>query len=173
MAKRRFPPTFGFLTLIQVFDGPERSLIRRRHQCLLQLLEQPLVRGIVAEPLLATADQRLVLGHARVIDVGRSGFAVSPPSRSSALTATVIFSPSPISITGSPSIFSVTGYAPETDYPLHRIVSPERGVPPHACDAGCSHGLQRLIVFSRDRHKRLRRLGEQKKPGSGEPYNHG
>jgi hypothetical protein len=47
----------------------ERSLIRRRRQCLLQLFEQALVRGVVAEPLLATADQRLVLGHARVIDV--------------------------------------------------------------------------------------------------------
>jgi hypothetical protein len=35
----------------------------------LQLLEQPLVRSIEAEPLPATADQRLVLGHASVIDV--------------------------------------------------------------------------------------------------------
>src|SRR5262245_17573155 len=33
-----------------------RRLVRRRHQRLLQLLEQPLVRGGVAEPLLATAD---------------------------------------------------------------------------------------------------------------------
>ena len=32
----------------------------------LQLFEQPLVRGVVAEPLLAT-DQRLVLGHAGAI----------------------------------------------------------------------------------------------------------
>jgi hypothetical protein len=45
------------------------ALVRRRRQRLLQLLEQPFVRGIVAEPLLATADQRLVLGNARVIDV--------------------------------------------------------------------------------------------------------
>jgi hypothetical protein len=36
----------------------------------LQLLEQPLVGGIEAEPLLATADQRLVLGHAPSIFTG-------------------------------------------------------------------------------------------------------
>jgi hypothetical protein len=36
---------------------------------LLQLLEKPLVRGVVAEPLLATADQRLVLGYTGVIDI--------------------------------------------------------------------------------------------------------
>src|SRR5262245_29786969 len=46
---------------------PQSALVRR--QRLLQLLEQPLVRGIVAEPLLATADQRLILGHAGVIHI--------------------------------------------------------------------------------------------------------
>jgi len=33
------------------------------------LLKQPLVRGIIAEPTLATADQRLILGHKSVIDI--------------------------------------------------------------------------------------------------------
>ena len=41
----------------------------RRCQRRPQLLEQPLIRGIVTEPLLATADQRFVLGHAGVIDI--------------------------------------------------------------------------------------------------------
>ena len=48
-------------------DQATASLVRR--QCLLQLLEQPLVRRIIAEPLLATTDQRFILGHARVIDI--------------------------------------------------------------------------------------------------------
>ena len=67
---KKFHPqhAFGFLTLIQVLDEPKRTLVRRR-QGFLQLLKQPAVGGIVAEPFLATADQRLVLGHTRVIDV--------------------------------------------------------------------------------------------------------
>jgi hypothetical protein len=60
--------TDGRITRQFLTDGSV-TLIRRRHQCLLQPLEQLLVRGIVAEPLLATPDQGLVLGHARVIDV--------------------------------------------------------------------------------------------------------
>ncbi|MGA8971830.1 MAG: hypothetical protein WB496_01335, partial [Pseudolabrys sp.] len=59
-----------------------------RRQRLLQLLEKSLVRSIIAEPLLATADQRLVLRHTRVIDILL------------ALTATVISSLSSTSITG-------------------------------------------------------------------------
>src|SRR5262245_42122588 len=39
----------------------------RRRQRLLQLLEQPLVRGIVAEPLLATADSVSISGPTRPI----------------------------------------------------------------------------------------------------------
>jgi len=38
----------------------------RGRQRLLHLLEQPLVRGVVAEPLLVTANQRLVLGYTRI-----------------------------------------------------------------------------------------------------------
>ena len=49
---------------MEIPPGYFKTLARRR-QRLLQLLEQPLVRGIVAEPLLATADQRLALGHGR------------------------------------------------------------------------------------------------------------
>ena len=44
-------------------------LVRRRHQCLLQPLEQLLVGGIVAKPLLATPDQRLIFSDTRVIDI--------------------------------------------------------------------------------------------------------
>lgn len=43
---------------------------RRPHQCLLQFLEQPFVRGVVAKPFLPPADdQRLVLGHPSLIDI--------------------------------------------------------------------------------------------------------
>jgi hypothetical protein len=35
----------------------------------LQPLEQPLVRRIVAKPLLAAPDQRLVLRHTGIIDI--------------------------------------------------------------------------------------------------------
>ena len=35
----------------------------------MQLLEQPLVRGVVAKPLLTTTDQRLVVCNARIIDI--------------------------------------------------------------------------------------------------------
>ena len=38
-------------------------------QCSLQLFEQSLVGRVVAKPLLASADQRLGLGHTRVIDI--------------------------------------------------------------------------------------------------------
>src|SRR5262245_49199154 len=46
--------------------GYFKTLARRR-QRLLQLLEQPLVRGIVAEPLLATADSVSISGPTRPI----------------------------------------------------------------------------------------------------------
>ena len=62
---------FGFLILIQVFGGLERYLVRRRRQRLLQLLEQPLVRGIVAEPLLATGGPPYGLGGISPMVSGR------------------------------------------------------------------------------------------------------
>jgi hypothetical protein len=43
--------------------------IRSWRQCLLQLLEQPLIGRIVSKPLLATPNQRLILGHTSVIDI--------------------------------------------------------------------------------------------------------
>jgi hypothetical protein len=46
-----------------------RAYTSPKRQRFLQLLKQPPVGSIVAEPFLATADQRLVLGHTRVIDV--------------------------------------------------------------------------------------------------------
>jgi hypothetical protein len=45
-----------------------RGSFMLRRQRLLQFLEQLLVRGIIAEPLLAAADQRFVISHTSVID---------------------------------------------------------------------------------------------------------
>src|SRR5262245_37518882 len=47
---------------------------------------KPLVRRIVAEPLLATADQRLVLSHAGVIDVTLATQILGPHSDRDFLT---------------------------------------------------------------------------------------
>ena len=48
------------------FDMMQRNRSLASHQGFLQLLIQLLVRGIIAKPLLATADQHLVLGHTRI-----------------------------------------------------------------------------------------------------------
>jgi len=72
-------------------DQAAASLVRR--QCLLQLLEQPLVRSIVAKPLLAFADEGLVLRHTRVIDIvlptqGNGGFQRAMAGRALVITIT-------------------------------------------------------------------------------------
>jgi hypothetical protein len=58
-------------------ERPSDALTRRRHQCLLQLLEQPLVRGIVAEPLLATADFQGAFRVLRWVSSARTQVQVS------------------------------------------------------------------------------------------------